>query len=155
EIALLFTKWIDEETIGNKISKGFRYKFNLLFRGSLDGGSSKKFHVAVIQNSSLLVGGYNPLDWNGDTCKQTINSFLFILDYNDITNAIVSRVNRNNSRLAIGCFNSYGPCFGEGPDLYVPNNSNIWKFKAKTYPKLVDQNSLTISDYEVFQVEQI
>ncbi|RIB09457.1 hypothetical protein C2G38_2146536 [Gigaspora rosea] len=69
EIALLFTKWIDEKTIGNKTSKGFRYKFNLLFRGSLDGGSSKKFHqkcdnkgatilVAVIQNSSLLVGGY-------------------------------------------------------------------------------------------------
>ncbi|CAG8641043.1 23212_t:CDS:2 [Gigaspora rosea] len=127
EIALLFTKWIDEKTIGNKTSKGFRYKFNLLFRGSLDGGSSKKFHqkcdnkgatilVAVIQNSSLLVGGYNPLDWNGDTCKQTISSFLFILDYNDITNAIVSRVNRNNSRFAIGCFNSYGPCFGEGPD---------------------------------------
>ncbi|CAG8748687.1 26651_t:CDS:2, partial [Gigaspora margarita] len=80
EIALLFTKWIDEETINNKTSKGFRYKFNLLFRSSLD---------------------------------------------------------------------------GEGPDLYVPDNSNIWKFKAKTYPKLVDPNSLTISDYEVFQVEQI
>ncbi|CAG8569234.1 15532_t:CDS:2 [Gigaspora margarita] len=88
--------------------------------GNFKMAHQKKFHqrwenkgatilVAIIQNSSLLVGGYNPLDWNGDTC----------------------------------------------PDLCVPNNSNIWKFKAKIYPKLVDPNSLTISDYEVFQVEQI
>ncbi|CAG8799097.1 2242_t:CDS:2, partial [Gigaspora margarita] len=40
----------------------------------------------------------------------------------------------------------------KGPDLCVPNNSSIWKLKTKSYPKFVNINSLTVLDYEVFQV---
>ncbi|RIB20346.1 hypothetical protein C2G38_2081002 [Gigaspora rosea] len=164
DIALLLMKWIDKETINNKASKGFRYNFNLLFRSSLDGLSSKTFHqkcdnkgativVAKDQNSSYLFGGYNPLDWNGkNVWKKTIDSFIFALDYDDLKNATVSCINHDNSNYAIGCSDNYGPVFGEGPDLCVPNNSSIWKLKTKSYPKFVNINSLTVLDYEVFQV---
>ncbi|CAG8588960.1 21377_t:CDS:10, partial [Gigaspora rosea] len=167
EIALLLTKWIDKKSSDDKTSKGFRYNFNLLFRCSVDGASSKTFHqkcnnkgativVARIQNSSLLVGGYNPLDWNGDNVwKETTSSFIFTLDHNDLNKASVSRVNHDNSDCAIGCDDSHGPSFGEGPDLHVPSNSSTWKFKIKSYPKLVNSNSFTISNYEVFQVERV
>ncbi|CAG8488074.1 24694_t:CDS:1, partial [Gigaspora rosea] len=165
EIALLFTKWIDKKAIDN--SKGFQYNFNLLFRSGLDGLSSQIFHrkcdnkgativVGKIHNSSQLVGGYNPLGWEGDNIWiKTNDSFLFLLDQNNLKSATVSRIHNNQSDYAVGCDESHGPSFGDGPDLHVPNNGNIWKFKAKTYPKLGISGSLTISDYEVFQIVNV
>ncbi|CAG8774536.1 2876_t:CDS:1, partial [Dentiscutata heterogama] len=100
----------------------------------------------------FLIGGYNPHDWIGkNVWKRTTDSFLFAMDHKDLKKAAVSRVNRNDSGNAIFCDDSHGPSFGEGPDLYVPNNSTTWKFKVKTYPKLLNSKSYTILDYEVFQ----
>ncbi|CAG8570014.1 32066_t:CDS:2, partial [Racocetra persica] len=164
EVALLLMKWISRKATDDKTLKGFKYKFNLLFRSNLDGSSSRVFHrkcdkkgativVGRISNSNRLVGGYNPLDWSGDNIwKKTANSFLFTLDKNNLNNATISRVNPNNSGCAIGCNVIHGPSFGEGPDLHVSNNSVNWEFKPKSYPKLVSSDSLTVSEYEVFQV---
>ncbi|RIB20352.1 hypothetical protein C2G38_2179513 [Gigaspora rosea] len=168
DIALLLMKWIDKKTIDDKTSKGFHYKFNLLFRSSLDGLSSQAFHqkcnnkgatitIAKTQNFDLLIGGYNPLDWNSKNIWQkTTDSFIFALNYNNLKNATVSRINHETSAHAIGCNEGYGPWFGEGPDLRVPDNSKLWKLKTKSYPNFVKVNSLTDSlivlDYEVFQV---
>ncbi|RIB14384.1 hypothetical protein C2G38_2096025 [Gigaspora rosea] len=161
DIALLLTKWIDKKTIDDKTSKGFHYKFNLIFRSSLDGLSSQAFHrkcdnkgatitIAKVQNSDRLIGGYNPFDWNSENVYvQTTNSFLFVLDRNETT---VSRINHDNSCYAIGCSDKYGPVFGEGHDLCAPDNSKVWKLKTKSYPKIANMNSVTIVDYEVFQV---
>ncbi|CAG8666162.1 33958_t:CDS:2 [Gigaspora margarita] len=44
------------------------------------------------------------------------------------------------------------PSFGEGPDLYAQNNSNIWKLKTKGCTKFANLDSITVVDYEVFQV---
>ncbi|KAF0424047.1 btb/poz domain-containing protein 19-like [Gigaspora margarita] len=164
DIALLLTKWIDKKTIDDKTSKGSHYKFNLLFRSSLDGLSSQTFHrkcnnkgatIIVVrdQNSSRLFGGYNPLDWNGENIyKETTDSFIFVLDYNDLKNATVSRINHDHSDYAIACGDDEGPWFGGGPDLYAQENSNIWELKPKCYPRLLNVDSVTALDYEVFQV---
>ncbi|CAG8661165.1 7462_t:CDS:2, partial [Racocetra fulgida] len=167
EIALILTKWIDKKTVDEEISKGFKYHLNLIFKSSVDGLSSQNFHrncdhkgativVAKIKNTNLLIGGYNPLDWSGaDEWKQTTDSFLFVLDCKDIKGGVVSRVNNNHSCYAIYCDSDCGPSFGEGPDFHITNNSYTLKYKAKSYPKMVTSHTLTISEYEIFQVECI
>ncbi|KAF0424043.1 btb/poz domain-containing protein 19-like [Gigaspora margarita] len=165
DIALLLTKWIDKKTIDDMTSKGSHYKFNLLFRSSLDGLSSQAFHrkcdnkgatitIAKVQNSVRFIGGYNPYNWNSeDIYVQTTDSFIFSFDYNDLKNATVSHINRDNSDYAIGCYKEYGPWFGEGPDLRVPNNSKkFWELKTKSYAKIAKVGSFTDLDYEVFQI---
>ncbi|CAG8598103.1 13615_t:CDS:2 [Dentiscutata heterogama] len=166
-VALLFTKWIDKNIIIDlKTSKKIRYKFNLLFRSSVDGFSSQIFHykcdnkgativVAKISNSNMLVGGYNPLDWNGNGYKTTTDSFIFSLsDLNNLQSAKLGRVNIN-SNCAVYCNNRYGPTFGGGHDLHAPNNNSNWQCYEDSYPSVGITNLSPISDYEVFQVVKI
>ncbi|CAG8828804.1 44909_t:CDS:1, partial [Gigaspora margarita] len=153
-----------KKSIDDKTSKGSHYKFNLLFRSSLDGLSSQTFHrkcdnkgatitIVKIGNSDLLIGGYNPLDWNSENIMRiTTDSFIFAFEYNDPKDPKISRINHDNSIHAIGCYEDYGPWFGKGPDLRVQNNSKIWKLKTKSYPRILNVDSVTVLDYEVFQV---
>ncbi|RIB19596.1 hypothetical protein C2G38_2035923 [Gigaspora rosea] len=160
KIALLLTKWIDEKTIDNKYSKKISFNFNLLFRSSIDGFSSQIFHqkcdnkkatifIAKISNSNMLIGGYNPLYWNGNGYKSTTDSFIFSLsDFNNPQSAKLGRV--INSDYAIYCHNNFGPSFGH--DLCAHNNSNNWQYHKTSYPNIGIPNSFTISEYEVFQI---
>ncbi|CAG8582564.1 698_t:CDS:1 [Dentiscutata heterogama] len=153
EILQLFTKWI------NKNSKEILYEFNLLFRSSRDGFSSYTFHqkcdnkgativVGKISNSNQLVGGYNPLDWNGNgQYKNTTDSFLFSIS--DLKNATLGRVTYGHQ--AVYCNNNYGPTFG-AHDLYAPNNNSNWQYNVVYYSSINLSGSVTISNYEVFQV---
>ncbi|CAG8688782.1 15137_t:CDS:2, partial [Racocetra fulgida] len=172
EIALILTKWIDKKPTDDEVSKGFQYHFNLLFRNSSDGGglSSHKFHqncdnkgativIAKIKDKSWLIGGYNPLDWNGnDVWKQTTDSFLFVLNI-DTLKGSTSYV--DHSSYAIYCNSGCGPSFGEGPDFRISNDGSTFKYRVKSYHrKLVNSNNsdsheiskLSITDYEVFQI---
>ncbi|CAG8699554.1 1950_t:CDS:2, partial [Gigaspora rosea] len=124
---LLFTKLINKKTVNNEDSKKIKYNFILLFRSSRDGRTSQKFHqkcdnrgatifIAKISNSiTPLIGGYNPLDWNGNgQYKITTDSFLFSLsDLNNPQTAKLGHV--TNSNYAVYCHNDYGPTFGGGP----------------------------------------
>ncbi|CAG8464988.1 1267_t:CDS:2 [Dentiscutata heterogama] len=160
------TKLMDEE-IALALAKlmGSRHYFNLLYRSNLHGHSSQIFHercdnkgativVAKILNSNTLIGGYNPLDWNGDNVwKQTNDSFLFRIDTDDYHIKLEeSHIRDSASGFAIYCGSDYGPSFGEGPDLRFFDNNNILKCKARSYPKLLSISSFTFSSYEVFQV---
>ncbi|CAG8528539.1 40907_t:CDS:2 [Gigaspora margarita] len=107
-----------------------------------------------LYNTFLVRWGNFKIDSDNIWIK-TNDSFLFLLDQTNLKSATVSRIHNNHSDYAIGCDESHGPSFGDGPDLHVPNNGNIWKFKAKTYPKLGISGSLTISDYEVFQIVNV
>ncbi|CAG8712967.1 9163_t:CDS:2, partial [Gigaspora rosea] len=159
KIVLLLTGWIDKISVFEE----FRYKFNLLFRSSRDGLSSQTFHqkcdnkgativIAKISNSNMLVGGYNPLDWNGNgVWKNTTDSFIFSLsDPNNLQSAKLGRV--TNSNYAVHCSNQYGPLFGNGNDLYAPSNSSNWMHVTSAYSNIEGSNPLIISDYEVFQI---
>ncbi|CAG8754601.1 11541_t:CDS:2 [Gigaspora margarita] len=166
KIALLFMKWIDGKNINDKNSLEIRYKFNLLFRNSngflariFQHKSHKTFHlkcdnkgatifIARISGSKMLIGGYNPLDWNGNNVwKQTKDSFIFFLsDPNNPQSAKLGRV--TNKNYAVYCGNDHGPTFG-GVDLFVPNNDGNW---GDSYPNIGIPTSFEISDYEMFQV---
>ncbi|KAF0424041.1 btb/poz domain-containing protein 19-like [Gigaspora margarita] len=137
DIALLLTKWIDKKTIDDKTSKGFHYKFILLFRSSLDGFSSRAFHrkwdnkgatIGVVkdQNSSYLFGGYNPLDWNDKDVISNMQQYHILI-----------MVKSNYAILVV---------------IITVQFSEKGKLKTKSYPKIAKVDSLTALDYEVFQV---
>ncbi|CAG8670212.1 12378_t:CDS:2 [Dentiscutata heterogama] len=127
----LLTKWIDNKAIDDTNQKEFRYKFNLLFRSSIHGLTSQIFHqkcdnkgativIAKISNSNMLVGGYNPLDWNGNGIyKETTDSFIFSFsDPNNPQSAKLGRVN-NYRKYAVYCYIRHGPTFGSSHDFML------------------------------------
>src|SRR5947207_595802 len=85
----LFTSWIDKKDSSHYNMKNISYDFKLLYRSSRDGIYTTSFHrncdnkgatiyVAKIKDSAQLIGGYNPLDWDGSSeWKTTADSFMF------------------------------------------------------------------------------
>src|SRR3989440_1723555 len=85
----LFASWIDKKDSLHYNKKNILYDFKLLHRSSRDGLGTEVFHrncdnkgatvwVAKVQGSTQLIGGYNPLDWNGNSVlKNTMDSFIF------------------------------------------------------------------------------
>src|SRR5947199_2310299 len=76
KVTLLFASWVDQKNPPYRSLHQLKYEFKLLYRSSKDGLNSTAFHrkcdgiiktlvVAKIQNSDQLVGGYNPLRWDG------------------------------------------------------------------------------------------
>ncbi|CAG8765979.1 1406_t:CDS:2, partial [Racocetra fulgida] len=120
------------KTTDDNTSKGFHYKFNLLFRSNLDGHTLQAFHRRCNNKGVTIVVGR-------------------IANSSHLVGAMLSHVNYNLSDCAIGCDGAHGLSFGEGPDLHISNNKTIWKFKTKTYPLLVNITSLAVSNYEVLQ----
>src|SRR4051794_33722378 len=73
----LFASWIDKSKSPYYNNKNQNFEFNLLYRSSRDGFNSESFHnkcdnkgatiwVARIKDTNQVIGGYNPLDWNGN-----------------------------------------------------------------------------------------
>ncbi|RGB26485.1 hypothetical protein C1646_721024 [Rhizophagus diaphanus] len=159
----LFASWINRKESLYYDKKDIPYEFKLLYRSNRDGIDTKSFHrncdnkgatiwIAKIKNSTKLVGGYNPLDWNGDGWKNTSDSFLFsFADWKNISNATTKLSYINSGKnYAIYCNNNYGPQMG---DLSCPNSNN-WTYygQSEYYPNLDIPKFITILDYEVFQV---
>jgi len=118
----LFSSWIEKKDSSYYNNKNIPYEFNLLYRSSRDGFNNASSHrncdnkgatvwIARAQGSKQLIGGYSPLDWNGDgVWKTTADSFLFSLDENTST-ARLGYVNFTNR--AIYCRNNRGPDMGD------------------------------------------
>ncbi|CAB4407616.1 unnamed protein product [Rhizophagus irregularis] len=160
-ILLKFASWIDrKDSSYDKYDNP--YKFKLLYRSDRDGFNNGAFHkncddkgatiwIAKIQGTKQLVGGYNPLDWNGnDIWKSTTDSFLFYLkDEKDISTAKLGYV--NNAALAIYCDTFEGPSMGELDCA----DSNEWTYRAtyNDYPNINIPETFIVEHYEVFQVK--
>src|SRR5205814_2234679 len=83
----VFASWIDKKESSHYNKKDIPYNFKLLYRSSRDGIGTDSFHrncdnkratiwVAKIKDSTQLIGGYNPLDWSGNSLrKSTADSF--------------------------------------------------------------------------------
>ncbi|GBC09750.1 hypothetical protein RclHR1_09090008 [Rhizophagus clarus] len=157
----LFASWIDkkESTYYNK--KKIPYEFNLLYRSSRDEFNAASFHrncnkkgatiwIAKIQDSTQLIGGYNPLDWSGTGWKNTSDSFLFTFkDAKNLFNLKIGYVS-DGSR-AVYCNSNYGPSMGD----LVCSDSNNWEYDYLfngDYPNIGIPASFTVEEYEVFQV---
>ncbi|EXX74618.1 hypothetical protein RirG_049440 [Rhizophagus irregularis DAOM 197198w] len=157
----LFASWIDKKDASYYNRKNIPFDFKLLYRSSQDGISTSSFHkncdnkgatiwIAKIKNSTQLIGGYNPLDWNGNGYKTTTDSFLFnFTNEKNISTAKVSYVDKQNC--AIYCHIYYGPAMG---NLLCRDNN--WHYdnydNGNRYPKIGIPTNFEIDDYEVFQV---
>ncbi|EXX71411.1 hypothetical protein GLOIN_2v1784502 [Rhizophagus irregularis DAOM 181602=DAOM 197198] len=156
----IFAGWIDKK---DESLKMIPYEFNLILRASRDGNTAGAFHdkcdnkgatiiVVKIEETNQIVGGYNPLDWEGsDICKNTQDSFIFIFDnHRDINTGRIGRV--TDASHALVCSNRWGPIFGNGHDLSM-NCVGKWVSRgSSTYSYLGIPYDFANDDYEVFQV---
>jgi hypothetical protein len=180
----LFASWIDRKEGDSKYIKATPYEFNLLYKDSRDKSNSRKvifrniFHekcdnkgatltVARIKGSNQIVGGYNPLDWNGHDYKNTSDSFIFYFnDCYDLNTGKIGRV--TDPKHAIQCRSNWGPIFGmnvnarsekrfsktgavNGGSLIIKQNGK-WRSSNNSYPDIGIPNQFKTYDYEVFQV---
>ncbi|CAI2179110.1 11924_t:CDS:2 [Funneliformis geosporum] len=163
----LFATWIDKKSEMYNDSKSIIYEFNLLFRSSRDGTYGNTFHkkcdkkgptivIAKIKDSKALIGGYNPMGWEGDCIKSTVDSFLF--SFNDSNNVGTGRIGRViRPKGAIRCFKGWGPIFGnlngDSNDLAMTSLGN-WSSSSGSYENVGIPNHFKVEEWEVFQIKK-
>ncbi|CAB4430714.1 unnamed protein product [Rhizophagus irregularis] len=85
----IFASWIDKKGSSHYNRKSIPYDLKLLYRSSQDGNDTESFHrncdnkratiwIAKIKNSTQLIGGYNPLDWDQSWSWKTTTDSFFI-----------------------------------------------------------------------------
>jgi hypothetical protein len=162
----LFTSWIDRKDSSHYNNKNIPYDFKLLYHSGRDGFSAASFHrncdnkgatiwVAKIQGSSQLIGGYNPLDWNGNGWKTTTDSFLF--NFTDGKNTSTAKLGYvKNSEHAIYCRNNFGPYMGTfvccGDNSWINHDVNENFYPNIGIPNKNNSPNFTVENYEVFQI---
>jgi hypothetical protein len=152
-------------------------EFKLVYRASLDGFSSTKFHskcnffrktltIIKVKDKPHIFGGYTEVTWEGDDIyKQDPNVFIFSLVNND-EKPIKMKI-KNKIQNAIYCDPSLGPMFCGGFSIYSDSNKNASSWsnlgysyqhpnyqngsnKAKSY--LAGSCNFSTSEIEVYQV---
>ncbi|RGB27782.1 hypothetical protein C1646_798226 [Rhizophagus diaphanus] len=158
----IFASWIDKMDSSHYNRNNIPYDLKLLYRSSQDGIDTLSFHkncdnkgatiwIAKVKNSTQLIGGYNPLDWDQSwSWKTTADSFIFnFTNGKNISTAKMSYVNKHN--YAVLCNKNYGPTMG---NLICQNN--VWSYtnndNGNRYPKIGIPTNFDVEDYEVFQV---
>jgi hypothetical protein len=157
-------------------------KFNLLYRGSLHGFKSSKFHakcdnipktLTVIKDfvSGNIFGGYTEATWNqpshGSSYKEDKNAFIFSLVNKEKTPVKVN-IAIGKEKYAICAKNNCGPVFGKNDIDIDLNNLDLlcsYSFMGNSYilPNHSDSaearcfltgvNWFKIEEIEVFQVQ--
>ncbi|GBC06519.1 hypothetical protein RclHR1_00690009 [Rhizophagus clarus] len=155
--AELISKWIDKLDIMDE-KKSF-YDFKLIFRGSRDGFTPKKFHeicdnqsrtvtIVKVKDSNEILGGYNPIEWKSVYgFGITNNSFIFSFMNNNINDHIISRVKKEV--YAINYWDRYGPSFGRS-DLIINGttfNSKSNYCRKIFYEKKIREEILNDNEY--------
>ncbi|EXX71011.1 hypothetical protein GLOIN_2v1874218 [Rhizophagus irregularis DAOM 181602=DAOM 197198] len=159
----LFISWIVKKDFSHYNNRNIPYDFKLLYHSNRDGFNAESFHqncdnkgatiwVAKIQGSTQLIGGYNPLDWDGNgVWKSTTDSFMFnFTDGKNISTAKLGYVKYPNN--AIYCSNSQGPQMGY---FYCKDNSKWSTYANNTicYPDIgIPTSEFPVDYFEVFQV---
>jgi hypothetical protein len=110
-------------------------KWNLLYRGSVDGFRASDFHRKCDNQSNTLTliettkgfvfGGFTPLAWDsssGDKSDSSQKSFLFTLK--NPRKSAPHAFSMTKSGRTIHCGSSYGPIFGSACDIIVGDSCN-------------------------------
>ncbi|PKC58525.1 hypothetical protein RhiirA1_541027 [Rhizophagus irregularis] len=168
--AELISEWVDKLEIEDKVDKMKNfYEFKLIFRGSRDGFTPKRFHeicdnqshtVAIIKvkDSNEILGGYNPIAWKSlFSYGTTDDSFIFSFRNKNINDHIISRVNVKVS--AINYWPRYGPSFGNRDLILFGGDVNDFRqkynyCKKRSYEKNIRETEgvFSVEEYEVFQI---
>ena len=131
----MISKWIHPDKV---------IRFNLLFSSDKDGDRASTFHqicdgifptITVIQDTSgRKFGGYSTQNWGqsnaGASYTRAPESFIF-----NLSNKQKFELNEQFHKNAVYRHNSYGPTFGGGHDLYIPDQfkSNNSSCNKNTY----------------------
>ncbi|CAG8646340.1 15089_t:CDS:2 [Dentiscutata erythropus] len=124
-----------------------------------DGLKSETFHkncdrkgptiVIIKLLDGDLIGGYNPLDWEGENVwKKTSDSFLFQKNRHSYKKV---NIKPGSEGLAIHCGTVYGPTFGRN-NLCIQNGSGFCIVKDSQYESLSVSGRFQIASYEVLRV---
>ncbi|RIA94056.1 hypothetical protein C1645_818609 [Glomus cerebriforme] len=174
----IFASWIDKKERNSMYTNATPYEFNRIFNTSWNGFSPASFHdkcnnkganivVIKIKNSNQIVGGYNPLDWNGVGWKNTADSFIFSFDdYRNVETGQIGRVIRK--QCAVQGDPMKGPGFGtelvvgksDGTIRYVQNDPTKepvyvgYSTYSNIYPDIDIPTNFMIENYEVFQIKK-
>ncbi|CAG8630120.1 12994_t:CDS:2, partial [Dentiscutata heterogama] len=124
-----------------------RFRLGLILCDNIPGTVT----VIKINGTNEILGGYNPLVWTSNNSFEwftTIDSFIFSLKTQNLSNSILSRIIHANQ--VIGCNRIYGPVFGGA--FYTANDDKIWcyGYKNKYYKKRLrsDCSNLLIDEFE-------
>ncbi|RGB39414.1 hypothetical protein C1646_689952 [Rhizophagus diaphanus] len=156
----LFASWIDKKNTSHYNRENNPYDFKLLYRSSQDGVDARSFHcdnkgatiwIAKIKNSTQIIGGYNPLDWNGDSVwNNTTDSFIF--NFTNGKNISTSKISYVNNRKYADFCNIYGPTMSN-LFLCINNKSIKNSHFGIAYPNIIgNTENFIVEDYEVFQI---
>ncbi|RHZ86410.1 hypothetical protein Glove_51g60 [Diversispora epigaea] len=155
--ATLISGWIDRKDYSNIESLTNVYEFELLLRGSDNGFGPLEFRkrcfyqdrtviVIKLANSNQIIGGYNPLEWEGSKFyKYTKDSFIFSIP-EEIKKSKISRPCCKERAIADDMGWKIG--FGKG-DLQI----FLKECKQKDYEFSIFQGEFEIEEYEVFRIE--
>ena len=107
--------------------------WSLLYQASVDSFRASSFHAKCDQISNTLTvikskkynfifGGFTTAQWyqNTNSYITDTNAFLFSL-----VNAYNTPVKMLSNNPSIYSYYNYGPTFGNGHDIYLPDNANL------------------------------
>lgn len=117
-------------------------KWRMIYKASIDGFASLDFHskcdghkstlTVVKTKKNFIFGGYTDATWSHSSGYKTDkNSFIFSL-VNDDNPACLPCTKPS---CAIYCNIAHGPTFGDGHDIFIENNSNLF---CNSYANLGD-----------------
>ena len=136
-------------------------KWRLIYKASKDGFAADDFHskcdgfegtltIIKTKKGNYIFGGYTDACWShSDGFKEDKNAFIFSL------------VNRNESQFkclcskfqtAIFCHKGYGPTFGDGHDIFIENNSNVF---SNSHSNLGDSYKNAMYEYSSIEAKAL
>ena len=152
-----------ENEFFKKIMEWSGYKsMELLYRGSRDGTTSKVFHskcdnqgptICLYKNEKgNIFGGYTSLSWASENGVYRSASDSFIFTLTNIYNIEPTKFANSDTRYSVRHYYDYGPTFGGGHDIYIPqdynnNNSPYINFPHSYQDTLGKGKSIFTGDY--------
>ncbi|CAG8639272.1 17369_t:CDS:2, partial [Cetraspora pellucida] len=176
--AALIASWIDKKQGIPYRFRDMPFKFELIYRASLENFGIDKFHkncdnkgptvvIIKVRNSEEIIGGYNPLDWyEVDLMKNNNNTFDDYADYKfkptsksfvfsliSLSTGAIPRLSYVTSKNeAITWCKAKGPCFGFR-DLWIEcdglRRSIVGTCKQHSYETaIIEKETFEIEEYE-------
>ncbi|CAI2168903.1 15974_t:CDS:2 [Funneliformis geosporum] len=170
--AAFIASWVDRTSHPYRLAS-IPYQFRLLLRSTRDGFTAAEFHkkcdnfdktvtVLRVKDTKEILGGYNPLNWNGSGYKSTSESFIFSFESMnegksfDVNNGFkLSRVRNHQVDTAIYSYANCGPQWG-GNDLraWGSFNADCCQCVHYRYEEAIRNNPdlFSAEEFEVFQL---